>query len=277
MAGRRVAGAGKVDAAAVDRPAGCMAVAAVFPQAAQRMLSLMRNPRASTAQVVQAACLDPGTAGLLMQLANSVLFGARAPIATLSAAIARLGFYRPESNRDGGHAAGVRLRQAGRGVATLRAGGRPFRAIGGARRRRRSRGSLPGRFAARASLYACLGEHTAAAAPVSVSRHTSHRDPYILFAASNLKLCRPASYPLWIEPDFTLPGQAWLWFAAYVLLWVLTAFCFPRAVWSARGSMREVPSVAETSSPRTLSSSRQGTPNSRSRMSLSGTFFHSVI
>lgn len=64
----------------------------VFPQAAQRMLSLMRNPRASTAQVVQAACLDPGTAGLLMQLANSVLFGARAPIATLSAAIARLGF-----------------------------------------------------------------------------------------------------------------------------------------------------------------------------------------
>ena len=64
----------------------------VFPEAAPRTLSLMRDPRANPAQVVQAASLDPGTAGLLMRLANSALFGSRAPVATLSAAIARLGF-----------------------------------------------------------------------------------------------------------------------------------------------------------------------------------------
>ena len=63
----------------------------VFPQAALRMLALMRDPRASMAQTAQAASLDPATAGMVMQLANSALFGARMRIATLQQAIARLG------------------------------------------------------------------------------------------------------------------------------------------------------------------------------------------
>ena len=64
----------------------------VFPQAALRTLRLMRDPRVCLADVVEAAKLDPATAGLVMRLANSALFGARAPIATLANAIGRLGF-----------------------------------------------------------------------------------------------------------------------------------------------------------------------------------------
>lgn len=64
----------------------------VFPQAALRMLSLMRNPRANLADVAEASSLDPVTAGLIMRLANSALYGPRTPVSTLSSAIARLGF-----------------------------------------------------------------------------------------------------------------------------------------------------------------------------------------
>jgi putative nucleotidyltransferase with HDIG domain len=64
----------------------------VFPQAALRTLALMRDARACLGDVVEAAKLDPATAGLVMRLANSALFGARTPIATLSNAIGRLGF-----------------------------------------------------------------------------------------------------------------------------------------------------------------------------------------
>jgi len=64
----------------------------VFPQAAVRTLRLMRDPRVCLADVVDAAKLDPAIAGLIMQLANSALFGSRTPIATLSNAIGRLGF-----------------------------------------------------------------------------------------------------------------------------------------------------------------------------------------
>ena len=64
----------------------------VFPQAALRTLSLMRNPDACLADVVDAAKLDPAIAGVVMRLANSALFGSRMPIATLANAIRRLGF-----------------------------------------------------------------------------------------------------------------------------------------------------------------------------------------
>ena len=53
----------------------------VFPQAALRTLSLMRDPQVCLADVVDAAKMDPAIAGLIMQLANSALFGSRAPIA----------------------------------------------------------------------------------------------------------------------------------------------------------------------------------------------------
>ena len=64
----------------------------VFPQTALRTLHLMRDPRASLADVVESASLDPATAGLVMQLSNSALFGSRTRVATLSQAIGRLGF-----------------------------------------------------------------------------------------------------------------------------------------------------------------------------------------
>jgi putative nucleotidyltransferase with HDIG domain len=64
----------------------------VSPQAALRSLSLMRDPRASIADVVEGASLDPATAGLVMKLANSALFGSRTRVSTLSQAIGRLGF-----------------------------------------------------------------------------------------------------------------------------------------------------------------------------------------
>jgi putative nucleotidyltransferase with HDIG domain len=64
----------------------------VFPQAALRTLSLMRDPRASLADVAKAASLDPAIAGLVMRLGNSALFGSRTRASTLSQAIGRLGF-----------------------------------------------------------------------------------------------------------------------------------------------------------------------------------------
>jgi len=64
----------------------------VFPQAALRALSLMRDPRACLADVIESAKRDPSIAGLVMQLANSALFASRTPIATLANAINRLGF-----------------------------------------------------------------------------------------------------------------------------------------------------------------------------------------
>ena len=64
----------------------------VSPQAAVRTLRLMRDPRASIANVVEAASLDPATAGLVVKLANSALFGSRTRVSTLSQAIGRLGF-----------------------------------------------------------------------------------------------------------------------------------------------------------------------------------------
>jgi putative nucleotidyltransferase with HDIG domain len=64
----------------------------VSPLAALRTLRLMRNPRASIADVVEAASLDPASAGLVIKLANSALFGSRTLVSTLSQAIGRLGF-----------------------------------------------------------------------------------------------------------------------------------------------------------------------------------------
>jgi putative nucleotidyltransferase with HDIG domain len=64
----------------------------VFPQAAVLILRMLRDPEASVSDVVKAASLDQATAGLVMQLANSALFGPRSPVSTLSRAIVRLGF-----------------------------------------------------------------------------------------------------------------------------------------------------------------------------------------
>ena len=64
----------------------------VFPAAAAQTLEAMRNPSASLNLVGEAAQRDPATAGAVMRLANSALFGARGSVATLRLAIMRLGF-----------------------------------------------------------------------------------------------------------------------------------------------------------------------------------------
>jgi spermidine synthase len=56
--------------------------------------------------------------------------------------------------------------------------------------------------------------------------HTSARDPYFLYAASNLgSMLALLSYPVWVERVFSLGNQSWLWTAGYGLLVLLTAAC----------------------------------------------------
>ena len=63
----------------------------MFPQAAAQMLTMLRDPRVSISRLVEVAGRDPSTAGLVMQLANSAMFGSRSPASTLAQAIVRLG------------------------------------------------------------------------------------------------------------------------------------------------------------------------------------------
>ncbi len=56
--------------------------------------------------------------------------------------------------------------------------------------------------------------------------HAAARDPYFLYAASNLgSFCGLFLYPLFIEPHFTLPEQSQYWFYIYVLLMGLGVVC----------------------------------------------------
>jgi len=63
-----------------------------FPKAAAQTLEAMRNPAVNLSAVVEAARRDPATAGAVMRLANSALFGACGNVSTLRLAIMRLGF-----------------------------------------------------------------------------------------------------------------------------------------------------------------------------------------
>lgn len=56
--------------------------------------------------------------------------------------------------------------------------------------------------------------------------HPSARDPYFLYAASNAgSLISLLGYPLVIEPNMTIVGQAWVFAGGFVLLLVLVFFC----------------------------------------------------
>jgi hypothetical protein len=56
--------------------------------------------------------------------------------------------------------------------------------------------------------------------------HPGGRDPYFLYAASNLgSLLALLSYPLLLEPYLRLAEQSWLWSSAYGLLVLLTTAC----------------------------------------------------
>ncbi len=57
----------------------------------------------------------------------------------------------------------------------------------------------------------------------------SARDPYFLYAASNLgSLIGLLGYPLLIESNLTLAGQAWCWAGVYGLLMALMVVCAVR-------------------------------------------------
>jgi hypothetical protein len=58
------------------------------------------------------------------------------------------------------------------------------------------------------------------------TRHESAKDPYFLYAASNLgSMCALLGYPVLIEPHLRLAEQAWAWSAGYGLLMLLIATC----------------------------------------------------
>ena len=56
--------------------------------------------------------------------------------------------------------------------------------------------------------------------------HPSARDPYFLYAASNLgSMISLLGYPLFIEPFLSIAGQAWLFAGGFVILAVMIFFC----------------------------------------------------
>ncbi|HIK09817.1 MAG TPA: fused MFS/spermidine synthase [Oscillatoriaceae cyanobacterium M33_DOE_052] len=60
----------------------------------------------------------------------------------------------------------------------------------------------------------------------SQSGHPQSQDPYFLYTASNLgSICGLVSYPLLIEPYFSLPHQSQFWAIGYGLLICLTLAC----------------------------------------------------
>lgn len=84
--------------------------------------------------------------------------------------------------------------------------------------------------------------------------HRAGRDPYFLFAASNLgSLLALASYPVVIERFLPLgPGswwsQSWLWAAGYALLATLAATC-AWVVWHSPAGQQPVPDTSERATP----------------------------
>ena len=60
----------------------------------------------------------------------------------------------------------------------------------------------------------------------SQTRHPEAKDPYFLYAASNLgSLLALLSYPVIVEPSFTTPNQSWAWAGGYLLLIVMALGC----------------------------------------------------
>src|SRR5262249_37239743 len=56
--------------------------------------------------------------------------------------------------------------------------------------------------------------------------HPSGKDPYFLYAASNLgSMLALLGYPVFVEPNLSLVTQTKLWVIAYVVLLVLTTVC----------------------------------------------------
>src|SRR5947208_12470624 len=80
--------------------------------------------------------------------------------------------------------------------------------------------------------------------------HKDARDPYFLYAASNLgSLLALVAYPAVIEPGLTLANQAWLWAGGYVLFLALTVGCAKRLWDTRRGLPDEFEDYHKSASP----------------------------
>jgi putative nucleotidyltransferase with HDIG domain len=62
-----------------------------LPQAAQKALSLIRDPHSNMGQIAEVLSLDPAMAGLILRWANSAYYGLVNPIATVQQAVVYLG------------------------------------------------------------------------------------------------------------------------------------------------------------------------------------------
>lgn len=78
----------------------------------------------------------------------------------------------------------------------------------------------------------------------SESGHSSAKDPYFLYAASNVgSMTTLLAYPFIVEPYLSIPAQNYVWMAGYVVLLALTCWC-GYLVWNtkaARAEARKVP------------------------------------
>ncbi len=87
--------------------------------------------------------------------------------------------------------------------------------------------------------------------------HPDSSDPYFLYTASNLgSILGVLSYPILIEPNFTLTEQSWLWKIGYGLLALLTLGC-ATFLWRKGTNKIEVTSATvDATSPNTQQQAR---------------------
>jgi spermidine synthase len=77
----------------------------------------------------------------------------------------------------------------------------------------------------------------------SSTAHPAARDPYFLYAASNLgSMLALLSYPTLVEPMLGLKDQCWIWGIGYGMLVVLTAVC-ATLLWVTPGTAAPTPSA----------------------------------
>jgi SAM-dependent methyltransferase len=82
--------------------------------------------------------------------------------------------------------------------------------------------------------------------------HPSGRDPYFLFAASNVgSFLALISYPLLVEPLLRLGEQTWLWTIGYYILILLIAACGVLLLRSGNLSPATAPAASEKTAPLT--------------------------
>lgn len=97
--------------------------------------------------------------------------------------------------------------------------------------------------------------------------HPAAKDPYFLYAASNLgSMLALLFYPWLIEPSLKLVQQSWAWYAGYGLLFALTAIC-ALLMWRSAPApaLAEGPTTTEDPDPEPADQHITASRSSRSR------------